>query len=262
MPRAALLALTLIACQAADEQAAAPKPAKTDWRTTGPFAAKRAALKTAVETFPADPSPVARCRPDQKGVLVLAYNTARRLYAPTAPDAPLVGTGLGLDVGGKEFFLQSIERAAWETAPPEDQKRWEKPPYEWVTAVALFKPTAVKAPEMAHCRETPAGRSCQMVPGVVDAELVVFDDSGKPTCANKLRIEGPMAALIKSTGKLEEYQRHGLEGILDAFFYYATESPEKDAPWRFLSVHQFGTSPTKRYTVTIDGAVIQTGTES
>lgn len=240
----------------------APKPSaastKTDWRKTGPFAAKRAALKKAVETFPSDAAAVPRCAPNRQGVLVLSYNTARTLYAPSAAQAPDVGGGVGLDVGARRTFLEAIERAEWESAPPEDP-RWRKPPFEAVSAVALYRPTSSKAPEVGACNAGPAGKTCQLTAGVVEGDLVVFDDAAKPLCANKLRIEGPASALFRASEKLEDYQRTGVQQILDGFFWYAGEVMPKDAPWRFLSLGSSGTSPPQRYTVIVDGAVVQTG---
>lgn len=256
------LAFALIGCELPSSGSSeAAWSSATDWRTTGPFAAKRAALETAVETFPANVSSVPRCAPGgQKGILTLGYNTARLLYAPNAPAAPKVGDAVDVDVASHRFPLESIERAEWKTAPPQDKARWSKPPFAWVTAVALFRPESVTPPASAQCWKTDAGQDCQMVVGVVEGDVVVFDDQGKPTCANRLRIEGPSSALIRVGGKLEDLQRVGVETILQHYFYFATETVPEAAPWRFLDIHQSGTSPSALYSISVDGQRVQTAT--
>jgi hypothetical protein len=99
-----------------------------------------------------------------------------------------------------------------------------------------------------------------MILGVVEGDLVVFDDQGKPTCANRLRIEGPSSALIKVGDKLADLQRIGVETILQHYFYFATETAPEPAPWRFLDIHQSGTSPSGLYSISIDGQRVQTAT--
>jgi hypothetical protein len=256
------LAFGLIGCgPGGSGSSGAPASSHADWRTTGPFAAKRAALKTAVETFPANVSSVPRCAPGgQKGIFTLGYNIAQMLYAPKAPAAPKVGEAVDIDVASYRFLLESIERATWETAPPQDKERWSKPPLDWVTAVALFRAESVTPPTSALCSNTSAGQNCQMIVGVVEGDLVVFDDQGKPTCANRLRIEGPSSALIKVGDKLADLQRIGVETILQHYFYFATETVPEPAPWRFLNIHQSGTSPSGLYSISVDGQRVQTAT--
>jgi hypothetical protein len=249
-----VIVLLSLGCDAGGSTREAPTSRHTDWRTTGPFAAKRKALKTAVETFPTNASSLARCKPGQGSVLTLGYNTARQLYAPNAPSAPKVGVASDIDVASRRFDLEQIEKAAWETTPIEYMDKWSKPPFPWVNAVALFRAESVKPPESGLC----AGSQCEIVLGIVEGDIVVFDDDGKPTCANRLRIEGPSSALVKVGDKLEDLQRMGVESILQGYFYYATETIPDPAPWRFLQTHQSGPSPTGCYSISIDGERVQT----
>lgn len=260
----ALIVCSLLVCVGCkgDGSSSQAKPSASsghpDWRTTGAWAPKRAALKTATNAFPASLKDVPRCKPDRKGVLLLSYNTARLLWAPKAPEAPDVGIAPGIDIGARRLYLESIERAAWETSMPEERSQWDKPPFEGVSAVALFKATSVTLATMGECVDSPAGKNCKMNPGKIAGDVVVFDDDAEPVCANALEIDGPSSALAKTTDKLDDKQRVGAEQILEGFFYGSQENPPADAPWRFLSLSQSGTSPPKLYTITVDGKVVQT----
>lgn len=263
----ALIVCSLLVCVGCKGDGSSAQPASSgksgghpDWRTTGAYAPKRAALKSATNAFPASLTDVARCKPDRKGVLLLSYNTARMLWAPKAPEAPDVGTAPGIDVGARRLYLESIERAAWETSMPEERAQWDKAPFEDVSAVALFKATSVTLATTGECVDSPAGKNCKMTSGKIAGDVVVFDDTGKPVCANALVLEGPSSALVKVGDKLEDKQRNGVEQILGAFFYGSQETPTADAPWRFLSLTQSGSSPSKLYTITVDGKVVQTMT--
>ncbi len=261
----ALIVCSLLVCagckgdgSSAPASASSGKSGHPDWRTTGAYAPKRAALKSATNAFPASLTDVPRCKPDRKGVLLLSYNTARLLLAPKAPEAPDVGIAPGIDVGARRLYLESIERAAWETSMPEERAQWDKAPFEDVSAVALFRATSVTLAKMGECVDSPAGKNCKLSSGVIAGDVVVFDDNAKPVCANALEIEGPSSALVRVGGRVDDMQRVGAEQILGGYFYGSQETPTADAPWRFLSLSQTGTSPPKLYTIKVDGKIVQT----
>lgn len=176
-------ALTTIACGKS-----APGGGKAIDPASG-YAKLRPGIVKGASEFPSDPSTLARCSPGLTNVVMLTLPEASRaLNTPAAK--PTAGFGAAL----RTHFGEHL--AALEGGAVDDlHLSW----FENAAHVALFDAVVATAPTMTNCEREPntdpryaTQSTCTLTPGIVGGNVVVFDPAGRPTCAVKLRIDGPL----------------------------------------------------------------------
>lgn len=204
------------------------------------YAKLRPGIVKAATEFPADPDALARCSPGLGRVVLLTLGNV----AP-ALKVPLGKSQRGLDVRTyADEHLEHLERNEFDD--------YNYGSFRDASRFAVFSTVASTVPQAKDCErvENPNQAllqhlNCKLTPGLFDGSLVVFEPTGRPTCAVRVKVEGP-AWVSGSYGVASDMSGYVHE-VLRALF----DVEGAEGTWLAKL------PPGRQYTVTVEGVVLR-----
>ena len=209
------------------------------------YAKLRPAIVKAVTAFPADPGTLPRCAPGLGRVTTVTLRSA----------APALKVALARpEPGFRSENFRTYADGHQSALERGDFSKYNFSSFASATRFAVFSTTLATEPLMTNCVKVGnqndvryAGRSeCRLTPGTVGGDLVVFDATGLPTCAVRLRVDGPVkvAGSLGVLGDMGNHVQQVVEGLFDV------QSPSGG---RWLAKLRADAA----YKVTVEGAVVR-----
>lgn len=204
----------------------------------------RPGIVKAVTDFPVDPGTLKRCAPGLGRVALMTLrNASAALQIPLAKPQPGF-TSENVRTYG-DGHMEALER--------KDFSEYNFNSFNQATRFALFSTAAATTPLMTDCERVPNPNqnqlqqsNCKLTPGSLEGSLVVFEATGLPACAVRVKVEGP-ARVAGSYGVIGDMS-NSVHEVLRSLFDGKSAA---GGPWLATL------PPGGQYTVSIEGAVVR-----